>query len=147
MTDTIDHRVSVLEEFFTDLPEMVNLRFERMNGALSEINVRLNLQDKQLAALTRDVRDMRAGVTRQLIAQDQRLAAQDAMLASHDTRLSAIEAHLATNDTRLGGIETRLGDIEAHLATNDTRLGGIKADIKGVDDKLDQVLRALQAKG
>jgi hypothetical protein len=79
--EEIERRVGELESLYTDLPEMMNLRLDRNDAAHAEHSARLSIIDKQLAALTRDVRDMRGGVTRQLAAQDQRLAAMEAQLA------------------------------------------------------------------
>jgi uncharacterized protein involved in exopolysaccharide biosynthesis len=56
---------------------------------LDETNGRLNIIDKQLAMLTRDVRDTRGGVTRQLVEQDKRLAAIE-------QRLTALEEGYAS---------------------------------------------------
>ena len=66
LTKTLDEHVTDLETIYTDLPEIMNLRFERFNAQASEINSRLGLMDKQFAALTRDVRDLRSGMTAQL---------------------------------------------------------------------------------
>ena len=49
------------------MPQLMNIRFDEING-------RLNLLDRQASLLLRDLRDIRAGVTRQLIAQDQEIA-------------------------------------------------------------------------
>jgi len=64
---TIEERVDDLEGIYTDLPQLLNARFD-------EVNSRLNLLDRQTAVLLRDLRDTRGGVTRQLIAQDGEIA-------------------------------------------------------------------------
>jgi hypothetical protein len=67
MDKTIEERVDDLESIYTDLPQLMNARFD-------EVNSRLNLLDRQSATLIRDLRDVRGGVTRQLIAQDVEIA-------------------------------------------------------------------------
>ena len=66
LTKTLDERVTDLETIYTDLPEILNLRLDRFHAQASEINSRLGLMDKQFAALTRDLRDLRSGMTAQL---------------------------------------------------------------------------------
>lgn len=94
MDKTLDERVTELESFYTDLPEILNLRFERMDAQLSELSGRFNLMDRQIAALTRDVRDLRGGVTRHLVDQGKRLTAMEARLDRMDGRLDKMEALL-----------------------------------------------------
>jgi hypothetical protein len=78
--EDLDRRHTDVEGLVTDLPEIINLRFERTVATQSEVNARLNILDKQMATLTRDLRDMRGAVTRQLLAQDQRLKGIDETL-------------------------------------------------------------------
>ncbi len=73
MTDTIDKRVSDLEDLLADIPQMLSLRLEGITAAQQESTARIGFLDKQMAMLIRDVRDMRSGVTRQLKVQDERL--------------------------------------------------------------------------
>ena len=75
---TRDKRVAALENLITDLPEIINFRMERIDTALrknatrfDEISGRLNLHDKQAGMLMRDMRGLRGGVTRMLVAQDE----------------------------------------------------------------------------
>ena len=108
--DELDQRVTDLEALITDFPEMINLRFERVLATQSEITARLNLQDRQLATLTRDVRDFRAAVTRQLIGQDERLAALEG-------RLGKIETRLDSQDQRLATLESKIDQVLAALTS------------------------------
>jgi len=82
MTDVteLDRRLGDLEAVVADLPEMLNLRFGSVTARQDEMAARLGLLDKQISILVRDVRDMRGAVTRQLLAQDQRLSAIEASL-------------------------------------------------------------------
>lgn len=73
--EALTQRVEQMEDLIADLPDLVNLRFENVTAGQAETTARLSLVDKQLANLIRDVRDLRGGVTRLLIAQEQQLAA------------------------------------------------------------------------
>jgi chromosome segregation ATPase len=136
MTDTIDKRVADLEAIVTDLPEVLNLRFERVDATLSEHSARFNLLDKQMAKqmamLARDMRDLRGGVRRQLVEQDRRLGGIQQKLGEHDRRLGAIEERLEGQDRRLGGMEQQLAVQDRRLATMESDVAAIKADVAEV---------------
>lgn len=66
MTKTLEERVSDMEAIYTDMPEILNLRFDSLKGQASEIAGRLGLMDTLIATLTRDIRDLRSGMTAQL---------------------------------------------------------------------------------
>jgi chromosome segregation ATPase len=95
MTENLDKRVADLEALIADLPELLNVRFQRVDATLSEFTARFNLLDKQMAMLVRDMRDLRGGVTRQLVEQDKRLTAIEQKLDGHDRRLAAMESDVA----------------------------------------------------
>ena len=73
MADTFEQRIKDLEDLMTDLPSLLNLRLEGLTAAQSEMSARLALVDKQLGMIQRDLRDLRGGVTRQLVEQDKLL--------------------------------------------------------------------------
>ena len=81
---------------------------ESLQAGHAETSGRLNLMDKQLANLTRDVRDLRGALTRQLLAQDAKLDAQDAKLEAQDAKLDALNAKLDAQDAKLDAILARL---------------------------------------
>ena len=122
MSDVEEHerRVVELENFYTDIPEMLNLRLDRNDAAHAEHSARLSIIDKQLVALTRDVRDMRGGITRQLTGQDQRLAGMDQRLSAMEQRMTALEQRMTAMDQRQQSFETRmtqrLDSVDAQLA-------------------------------
>jgi hypothetical protein len=80
MVKTIDERVDDREGIYTDLPQLLNPRFDKVNS-------RLNLLDRQMATAIRDLRDIRGGVTRQLVAQDVEIATLKHMLEKVLARL------------------------------------------------------------
>ncbi len=74
MLKPIELRVSDLEDLIADIPQLISRRLESLTAALQETNGRLGLLDRQVSMLVRDVRDMRGGVTIQLLAQDREVA-------------------------------------------------------------------------
>ena len=108
--DELDKRLTDLEALITDFPGMINLRFESLTAAQSEMTARMNLLDRQLATLTRDVRDMRAAITRQLLGQDERFAAIE-------RRLDGLERRLDGHDRRFASVEAKLDQVIALLSS------------------------------
>ncbi|MEQ1697771.1 MAG: hypothetical protein ABL901_18220 [Hyphomicrobiaceae bacterium] len=112
MTKTIDERVDDLESIYGDLPSLLNLRLDEVNG-------RLNLLDRQMAAMIRDMRDLRGGVTRQLIEQDKQIAAlRSEVAALHDKVAALNERFAALNDKfdeKIGALDAKLDAILARL--------------------------------
>ena len=101
MIPTLEERVTDLEKLYTDLPEIMNLRFSRVETALrenatrfDEIAGRLNLLDTQMGMMIRDMRDLRGGVTRQLVGQDDAAdGGRDPSRSFGDTHGDAADAH------------------------------------------------------
>jgi hypothetical protein len=96
MDKTIEERVDDLENIYTDVPQLMNVRFDEVNG-------RLNLLDRQMAVLIRDLRDVRGGVTRQLIAQDAEIAALKEKLDEVSADLAALKDTLGVEVASLRG--------------------------------------------
>lgn len=132
MVDTIDKRLGDLEAIVTDLPELLNLRLERIDVALrdnaarfDEMSGRMNLLDKQMGMLIRDLRDMRGGVTRQLVEQDKRLATMEQRLDALEQRFGAIEQRFSALEQRFGAMETDVSTLKADSTE-------IKSDVKAI---------------
>ncbi len=130
----LERRVAELENFYTDIPEMMNLRLDRNDAAHAEHSARLSIIDKQLAALTRDVRDMRGGITRQLTGQDHRIA-------SLEERLTGMEQGLTGMEQRLTGMEERLTALELQQQTFESKM---TQRLDSVDAQLARVIAILE---
>ena len=70
-----------VENLLWELPNLLNTRFTRFDAELSALRVAISDNTKRVESLERtmtliqtDMRDMRGGVTRQLVEQDKRLA-------------------------------------------------------------------------
>ena len=143
--EELERRVAELENFYTDIPEMLNLRLDRNDAAHAEHSARLSIIDKQLAALTRDVRDMRGGVTRQLTGQDQRLAAMEQRMTAMDQRLAAMEQRMTAMEQLLTAMEQllkqRLTAFEQRQQAFETTM---TQRLDGVDAQLSRVITMLE---
>lgn len=130
VTKTLDERVADLEAIYVDLPEIMSLRFGSVRSQIEELSSRVGLLEKGLSILMRDVRDLRGGVTRQLMAQDQRLAALEQRL---DRTIEGFE-RLTTIVTGLAeGVAQRFSALESKVDANHadvlTRLAAVHAKI------------------
>lgn len=140
--DIIEKRLRDLESFYTDLPEILNLRHERLETAardhsarFDEINGRLNLMDRQMAMLTRDVRDMRSGVTRQLIEMDQRLVAQQADIKALQADMAAVKSTLKTD---VSALKTDVSALKTDVSALKADIGEMKTGIALILARLPQ---------
>jgi hypothetical protein len=89
MSDTLEKRVTDVENLVWEIPNLLNTRFARFEAALADNTARLASLERTISAALIDVRDLRGGVTRQLVAQDERLA-------SVETKLDEILKRLPT---------------------------------------------------
>jgi len=129
MDDLLEQRVKDIEDLIADLPELMSLRLESVAAAQSETAARVSLLDKQMAMVLREMRDLRGGVTRMLLAQDKRIAAMEARLGAMETRFDSMEA--------------RLDGIEAKLIAHDELFGILDGQLSAMDTKLDAILSRL----
>ena len=77
---TTEERVNELESLVWDLPNLLNTRLARIDAELASLRAaiadnttRLASLERIMTALQTDMRDLRGGVTRQLVEQDRRL--------------------------------------------------------------------------
>jgi chromosome segregation ATPase len=154
---TLDERVEALEALYTDLPGILNTRLENLSRRIDENNDRMGLLDRQLATLTRDIRDLRAGVTRQLLAQDERISeilklsvAIEARLGALEKRQEGFEKRQDAFEKRQEGFEKRQEAFEARMGTFEIRMGTFEARMDGFErqqaathQKLDAILARL----
>ena len=166
MEHTIEKRVSDMEALINDIPHILNLRLERFDTSFyenakrfDEVNARLNLIDKQFNMLTSDMRDLRSGVTRQLIAQDKAIAelrtevqvfktlteGQFAQLQDRMARMEMAQAQLKADierklDHLTAQFEDRLARAEAEQASF---RGSVETRLASFEHKLDLILAKL----
>ena len=122
MPDTIDKRLTDLEGLVYDLPHLLNLRMERVDGILSDHTARFNLLDKQVGMLLRDVRDMRSGVTRQLSEQDRRIAVIEQDIAALKSDVSTLKSDVST-------LKSDVSTLKSDVSTLKSDMSEVKAGI------------------
>ena len=163
---TIEKRVSDMEAVINDIPHILNLRLERFDTSFyenakrfDEVNARLNLIDKQFNMLTSDMRDLRSGVTRQLIAQDKAIAelrtevqvfktmteGQLTQLLDRAARIEMAQAELKTGiDKKLDNMSARFEDRIARMEMEQAGFrSSVEARLASLESKLDLILAKL----
>ena len=108
MLKPLEQQVSDMEDLIADIPHLVNLRLEGVMSSLHEMNSRIALLDRSFSGFTRDLRDLRGGVTRQL-------SAQDAEIASIKAKVTGLEIDMATMKTDLATLKNGLATILERL--------------------------------
>lgn len=90
MTDTMDKRVTELENLVWEIPNLLNTRFARFEAALADNTARIASVERAMTTLQTDVRDLRGGVTRQLVEQGRRLGAMEQRLGAIEQKLEEV---------------------------------------------------------
>ena len=108
MIETDEKRLTELETIVWDFPSLINTRFERFDAetdanrlALADNTARLVQVERRLNALTTDMRDMRAGLTRHMLEQSR--------------QMTAVVAKVDGLEARFDGLEARFDKLEATL--------------------------------
>ena len=134
-----EHRIKGFEELAFSFGDILNTRTERYEVNFDEIKKRLDHLDRMVAMLQTDVRDLRSGVTAQLIAQDQRIADVVLRLTRLDARVASIEAILTSMEAGLASLDTK---VDTGLASLHTKVDAAHAALSA---KLDLVIGKLGA--
>lgn len=118
MTDTLEGRVQDIEDLIADIPQMMNLRLESLTAAQQDASARIGLLDKQMAMIMREMRDLRGGVTRMLVSQDEEIA-----------KLRADVAALMSIRDDVTGLKGQVGRVEANVAALQANVAALTADV------------------
>jgi hypothetical protein len=101
MTDLIEKRVHDLETIVWEFPNLINTRFERFDAetdanrvALADNTARLVQVERRLNALTTDMRDMRAGLTRHMLDQSRQMTAVVAKVDGLEAKFDGLEVRM-----------------------------------------------------
>ena len=123
MPDTIEKRVLDLENLMSEIPEILNLRNERFENAMrentsrfDEMGGRLNLLDRQMGMMVRDMRELRGAVTRQLIAQDERLAKIEGEVAGLKSDVAALKSEVASLKSDVSSLKSDVSTLKSDVA-------------------------------
>ncbi|MGQ0672160.1 MAG: hypothetical protein ACT4N2_04675 [Hyphomicrobium sp.] len=115
MTDVLDKRVTDLETLVWEIPNLLNTHFARFEAALADNTSRIASLERTMITLQTDMRDLRGGVTRQLIEQDKQLAGIVQRLVAVDQRLDAVTLRLAAIEQRFDSSEMGTTAINSKL--------------------------------
>ncbi len=105
----VEKRLNELESLVWDLPNLIDLRLGRVESSYAEVSGRLSRIDRTLVVLQTDMRDLRGGVTRQLVAQDARLARMEERIERMEERIERMEGPLV-------GIEKQMVELKSELS-------------------------------
>jgi hypothetical protein len=99
MIESDEKRLTELETIVWDFPSLINTRFERFDAetdanrlALADNTARLVQVERRLNALTTDMRDMRAGLTRHMLEQSRQMTAVVETVDGLGGRIDKLEA-------------------------------------------------------
>ena len=118
MTDLLEKRVSEIETLVWEIPNLLNIRFARfetevasLRGAIVDNTGRLVSMERAMSMLQIDMRDLRGGVTRQLVAQDERIAELGQQFKELRTEFGGMKSDI-------GGIKQTLEEIVRRLPSS-----------------------------
>ena len=136
---TLEERVHDLESLYGDMPAILTLRFERFEAAIAELTARLNLLERQMSFLLTEMRDLRGGVTRMLLAQDKEIADIKADVSVLKTDYSVLKADVSVLKADYSVLKADVGVLKSAVAE-------LKSTVTAVDKKLDLILALLQTR-
>jgi chromosome segregation ATPase len=151
MTELDEKRLNELETIVWDFPSLINTRFERFDAetdanrvALADNTARLVQVERRLNALTTDMRDMRAGITRHMLEQSRQMTAVVAKVDALATRMDGLEDRIGKLEGRLEGLESRLEGLEGRIDRLEGNIVGrmdmLETGQKAILDSLQQLL-------
>ena len=150
MSDVIEKRVTDIETLVWDIPNLLNLRFTRfetevasLRGAIADNTSRVASVERAMTAMQVDMRDLRGGVTRQLVEQDRVLVAMGVTLKDQDRRLDAMGTSLKEQDRVLDAMGTSLKEQDRVLDAMGTSLKVQDRRLDVIVNKLDDILQRL----
>ena len=133
MIETDEKRLTELETIVWDFPSLINTRFERFDAetdanriALADNTARLVQVERRLNALTTDMRDMRAGLTRHMLEQSR--------------QMTAVVAKVDGLEARFDGLAARMDRLEVLVVE---RMDKLELGQQTIMDNLQKVLKRL----
>ncbi len=153
MQDMSEKRVGDMESLVWEIPNILNLRFERFQTehaffrkAIEDNTDRLKSIERIMMLVQADMRDRRSGVTRQLVAQDETIRALVKRVEALD---GEVNRQFATIDQRLKALEVGQTALERRQAALEKGLDALEKGLHALEKRqaaLEEGLEAL-AKG
>jgi chromosome segregation ATPase len=121
-TDLLHKRVSEQESIVWDIPNLMNLRFTRfdtefasMRGAIADNTGRLQAVERAMTHMRADMRDLRGGVTRQLVAQDAQLQEMKAGIDELKSDVGQLKSDVNALKSNVASIERSVEEVLRRL--------------------------------
>ena len=136
MLKPLEQRVSDMEDLIADIPHLVNLRLEGVMSSLHETNSRIALIDRQFSGFVRDLRDLRGGVTRQLMAQDEQIAEIKAKVTGLEVDMNTVKSDVASLKSDVSSLRSDVVSLRSDVAS-------LKTDLVKVQNGITELLSRL----
>jgi chromosome segregation ATPase len=134
VTELHDKRLNDLETIVWDFPNLINTRFERFDAetdanriALADNTSRLVQVERRLNALTTDMRDMRAGLTRHMLDQSRQMTAVVAKVDGLEAKFDGLEAKFDGLEAKFDRLEAKFAGLEAKFDRLEAKFDGLEA--------------------
>ena len=148
MTEILEQRIKDIEELVFDIPHLLEARlnvvtvsYQEMAATLSSLprqmsaaneaaSARINMLERQMAQMLREMRDLRGGVT--------------AQMAIHGRSVEALEQRVGALEQRFGALEQRFGALEQRFGALEGTVGELKESIVTLDTKFDTLITTVR---
>lgn len=145
MQDMSEKRVGDMESLVWEIPNILNLRFERFQTehaffrkAIEDNTDRLKSIERIMMLVQADMRDRRSGVTRQLVAQDETIRALVKRVEALD---GEVNRQFATIDQRLKALEVGQTALERRQAALEKGLDALEKRQAGLEEGLEALAK------
>ena len=154
----LEQRVHELETLVWEIPNILNLRFDRFDGesramrtAVDDNTSRLILLERSLGLMQIDMRDLRGGVTQMLIAQDRTIADLKSKVGEIYGQIGEMLGQVDEMRGQLGEMLSQVGEMRGKVGEMGSQVGDMRGQISGMaareaarDERLD-AMSALEA--
>ncbi len=113
---TLEERVIDLESIYSDMPQLLNLRFNTIKSGLEEIAGRVAALEKQQSMLTTDVRDLRNGMMIQFRLQNEKIDRIDQRLSNVETDVATLKSDVATLKSDVASLKSDMSEVKSNVA-------------------------------
>ena len=108
---TLEERVIDLESLYSDMPQLLTLRFSTFKAGHEEIAGRMNALEKQQVMTMTDVRDLRNGMIIQFRLQNEKIDRMEADISGLKTDVAGLKTEVAGLKTEVTKTNTTLAEI------------------------------------
>ena len=113
---TLEERVIDLESLYSDMPQLLNLRFATFKSGHEEIAGRVAALERQQAMLINDVRDLRNGMIVQFRLQNEKIDRIEADVGTLKTDGVSLKSDVASLKSDVASLRSDVADVATDLA-------------------------------